>query len=362
MADIPTNAQSAIISRQALIDSVLDVLPRSLSDQHKLQLKQLIPAYFADVPVEDLAGLSPDDLAGTALSHWQLAKTLIKRKPKQLIFNPSFDVHGWQSAHTIIQVISADQPWLVSSLQACLDRAGHTVHRIIHPILNVDRDKNGTWLSVKSTQTKESHSESLIHIEIDAISESKHSAIKSTIDQLFTTLALIQVQTTVMSEHMAAIADSLPNTEHAQFVRWLDKEQFACFGYTQLLASDGFSEFHNSAGILDCTLISPSWNIASLLPAGLDATQINQTFCEETLVICKAGQASPIMRNEPADLVIKASCDNSGKVATLECIVGLFISGLQNESVINIPWMRERVERVISASGANPDSHIGKAI
>ena len=94
MADFPTSAQSAISGRRALINSVLEVLPPSLSEQHKIQLEQLTPAYFADVPFEELAGLSSDDLAGTVLSHWQLAKSLKKRTPGHLIFNPSFDVHG----------------------------------------------------------------------------------------------------------------------------------------------------------------------------------------------------------------------------------------------------------------------------
>lgn len=362
MADIPMSAQDAILSWQALIDSVLDLLPRSLSAEHKQELEQFIPAYFADVPLEELAGLSPDDLAGTALSHWQLSKTLKRRTPNQLIFNPSFDVHGWQSAHTVIQVVSEDQPWLVSSLQASLDCAGHKVHRIIHPILDVERDDNGKWLSLQAAQTATSQRESLIHIEIDAISESNQSGIKSEIDQVFTALALVRDQTSVVSNHLATIADSLPNTEQAQFVRWLDKKQFAGFGYAQLLASDGFSKFHHSSGILDSKLMPQSWSIADLLPAGLDATQINETFCAETLVMCKAAHPSPVMRNEPADLLFKASCDSTGQVAKLECIVGLFVSGLQNEAVTNIPWMRERVERVIGASGANPDSHIGKAI
>jgi len=362
MADFPTSAQGADLSWQTMIDSVLDLLPRSLSAQHRQQLEQFIPAYFNSLSAEELTGHSPEDLAGAASSHWQLAKSLPTRTPEYLIFNPAFDAHGWQSAHTIIQVISVDQPWLVSSLHACLNRAGHRVHRLFHPILDVNRDTHGNWLGLQSSQSEQSRRESLIHIEIDAISENEYSTIRSAIERVFTTLALIQDHTTRVFEHLENIADSLSNTEQAQFVRWLDKKQFACFGYAQLRASDEFTELHQAAGILDSTQMPQPWSIADLLPEGLDATQINNTFCEETLVICKAGQAAPVMRNEPADLVIKATCGKNGQVATLECVVGLFVSGLQNEAVRSIPWMRERIERVISASGANPDSHIGKAI
>lgn len=362
MADFPTSAQGAALSWQALVDSALDLLPRSLSKEHKQQLAQFIPLYYDNLPVQELAQLSPDDLAGAALSHWQLAKLLPGQIPKHLIFNPTFDVHGWQSAHTVIQVVSIDQPWLVSSLQASLDKAGHTVHRIIHPILNVERDDSGNWLSMQSTPQSVTQRESLIHFEIDAISESEQPAVASVINDIFTTLTRIHDHAVDVHQQLSLIADSLGNTEQAQFVHWLEKKQFACFGYTQLLASSDFTQLHNSKGILDVSQTSQPWSINDLLPAGLDASQIDQAFCVETLVVCKAGKVSPVIRNDPADLVIKATCDEDGHVVALECIVGLFISGLQNEAVSTIPWMRERVERVISASGANPDSHVGKAI
>ena len=44
------------------------------------------------------------------------------------------------------------------------------------------------------------------------------------------------------------------------------------------------------------------------------------------------------------------------------CIRDRFIFGLQNEAVSNIPWLRERFQRVIDASGASDTSHDGKAI
>ncbi|MFK7856305.1 MAG: NAD-glutamate dehydrogenase [Granulosicoccus sp.] len=362
MANNSTGAQSAVLSWQAIIDSVVDRLPRSLSTEHKQQLEQFLPAYHSNIPAEDLANFSVDDVAGSALSHWQLAKSLTSEKPKLQVFNPVFDTHGWQSAHTIIQLVTKDQAWLVSTLQACLANAGHTVHRIHHPILNVERNSDGTWLKLHTDTHASTQQESLIHIEIDAIVEADQTAIRTSIEEIFETLALIHKQAPDLYKHLESISESLDNSEQAEFVRWLDRSQFACFGYTQLRAEDAFSNLHDSSGILDETKMAQPWKLADLLPADLDNNKINEIFSKQALVMCKASHLSPVIRNEPADLVIKVSHDQSGQVTTLECIVGLFISGLQNEAITNIPWMRERVQRVIKSSGARTESHDGKAI
>lgn len=358
MSDPKLGLHAGVSSQKNLISAVLEALPRSLSDNHLSQLQAFIPAYFRNVPEYDLSTFNPDDLAGAALSHWQLARTSKADAPNVLVFNPTFDSQGWQSPHTVLQIVAKDQPWLVASTQAALAREGHTVHHINHPILNVERDEQGQWLSI----SEDAPGESLIHIEIDALTDEQQGSVRVLLDSLFTALAVIAHDAEEIREHMSEISNSLKSTEQADFVHWLDDKQFACMGFADLLPDDGFSTLHNTLGVLNSDALNAAWSTSDILPDGYDAQKLEFVFDNDELIVCKSGFTSPIIRNEPADLIIFAQRDQSGNIIQLRCCVGLFIAGLQNEAVRNIPWMRNRVERVLEASGAHLESHDGKAL
>lgn len=363
MADTQAVSNETLLTQQALLEAILEAMPRSLDAPHKAQLAEFIPAYFRHVPLDELSQLGVEDLAGTALDHWQLARNQSVNTHRHNVYNPSFETHGWHSAHTIIQIVASDQAWLVSSLHASLERQGHNVHRIIHPILNVERDDKGQWQSLADADQSSSQSkESLIHIEIDAILESDQPAIRQLIDDVFSTLAMIRHDAEDIRLQLHAIADSIHNSEQSEFVRWLDERQFACLGYTRILADDNFSAFHDPLGVLRGNEDVEAWSTHDLMPEGLDTKALERVFADHAPVVCKAGHQSPVIRNEPADLIMHAQRDSNDQLIQISCIVGVFISGLQNEAVSNIPWMRERVERVISASGTTAESHDGKAI
>ncbi len=358
MADQAMTQSDNTLSKQGLIQAILDALPRSLMEEHRAQLSAFIPDYFDNAPTEELSTSSVEDLAGAALSHWQLARNLGQNDQQHSIFNPAFESHGWMSVHTVIQIVAKDQPWLVSSLQAGLTQNGHTVHRLIHPVISVQRTSEGQWLSDRAGE----HKQSLIFIEIDAIEPAKHAQLGQLIDNLFNTLAVIRTDKIALREQLDAMADALGDTEQAQFVRWLDDRQFACLGHAKLRADDGFSELYERLGILaENTGIDPQCT-SELLPEGLEPATLIKRFAQDSLIVCKSGLCSPVIRDEPADLIIHVQRDANGQPTQLDCIVGLFIAGLQSEAISNIPWMRERVERVIQASGTVADSHVGKAI
>jgi glutamate dehydrogenase len=358
MSDPQLGLNAGVSSQENLIRAVLEALPRSLSDNQLSKLQAFIPAYYRNVSEEDLSIFNPDDLAGAALSHWQLARTSIAETPHILVFNPSFDSHGWQSPHTILQIVAEDQPWLVASTQAALAREGHTVHYINHPVLNVERDEQGQWLDINENAP----SESLIHIEIDALTTEQQSSVRVRLGSLFAALAVIAHDAKAIRTHMTEIANSLNSSEQADFVSWLDDKQFACMGFAELLPGDGFSTLRNTLGVLDSDALNTGWSTSDILPDGYDAQTLEAVFNDDELIVCKSGFSSPIIRNEPTDLIIFAQRDQSGKIIQLRCCVGLFVAGLQNEAVRNIPWMRNRVERVLEASGASLESHDGKAL
>ena len=59
--------------------------------------------------------------------------------PKVRIYNPRLEQHGWQSTHTIVEMVTDDMPFLIDSLGMAMDRLGWHVHLIIHPVFRVRR-------------------------------------------------------------------------------------------------------------------------------------------------------------------------------------------------------------------------------
>ena len=127
-------------------------------------------AYFRQVDPEDLAERAAADLYGTALSHWNFARRREPGKPRVRVFNPSVQEHGWQSTHTIIEIVNDDMPFLVDSVTMEVNRHGLTLHLIIHPIIRVNRT-DGTLIGVLPDDSPAGRRESFIHVEVDRVTD-----------------------------------------------------------------------------------------------------------------------------------------------------------------------------------------------
>ena len=107
-------------------------------------IEDLIGRYYGQVDPEDLAQRQSADLYGAALSHWSFARKREPGRAKVRVFNPTLEEHGWQSTHTIIEIVNDDMPFLVDSVTMEANRHGLTLHLIMHPLLAVVRDADGT--------------------------------------------------------------------------------------------------------------------------------------------------------------------------------------------------------------------------
>ena len=75
-------------------------------------------------PAEDLADRNPLDLYGAAVAHWNLAQQRAPGEAKVRVYNPDFEQHGWQSPHTLIEIVSDDMPFIVDSVTMDLTAQG----------------------------------------------------------------------------------------------------------------------------------------------------------------------------------------------------------------------------------------------
>ena len=149
------------------LDAVLGLVRTRTTAVQRDVLERFVVRYFGQVDPEDLAERAPADLYGAALSHWNFAR---KREPghaRVRVFNPTIEEHGWQSTHTIIEIVNDDMPFLVDSVTMEVNRHGLTLHLIIHPIVAVAARRDGTLTDVAPDGAPDARRESFIHVEVD---------------------------------------------------------------------------------------------------------------------------------------------------------------------------------------------------
>ncbi len=63
--------------------------------------------------------------------------------PKLRVYNPQIQKDGWESTHTIIEIVNDDMPFLVDSVTMEINRQRLKAHLTIHPVIKTKRDADG---------------------------------------------------------------------------------------------------------------------------------------------------------------------------------------------------------------------------
>src|SRR3954467_13302147 len=104
--------------------------------------------YYAEVDPEELAARKPADLKGAAAAHLAFARKFSSGEAKVRVYNPTLETHGWQSTHTVLEIVNDDMPFLVDSVTMELNRQGLALHLVVHPVLRNLRNSGGELTAV----------------------------------------------------------------------------------------------------------------------------------------------------------------------------------------------------------------------
>ena len=144
--------------------------PKSMSPAERSRFLQ---SFYSTVDKEDIAGRESRALAAVAWSHLAFAAQRRRRRSLVRVFNPTGSDHGYTSAHTVVEMVNDDMPFLVDSIGLALSRRGLALHFLAHPIFSVQRDRSGNLLGVRPREDSGGDRrwalESFQHIEIDRI-------------------------------------------------------------------------------------------------------------------------------------------------------------------------------------------------
>src|SRR5919202_5733146 len=95
-------------AKDELLGKAVDRVWQQLSEEQAPQVEDFVRRYYSWVTPEDLVDRSPVDVYGAAVAHWNFARQRTPGSVKIRVYNPHFEEHGWQSTHTVVEVVSDD--------------------------------------------------------------------------------------------------------------------------------------------------------------------------------------------------------------------------------------------------------------
>lgn len=329
---------------------------------------------YARVPGDELATTTVALLSSLANN---LAKFISHRKPGMpglRVYNPEPEVHGWDSRHTIVEMVNDDKPFLVDTACMVLAEMGLGIHRIIHPVISVRRNEQGQLQELLAKGDSSGQAESVIHIQLDRqASESVFRKVEKRLRQSLNDVSWAVEDWATMRQLATDIAGQLPTLatgsqaedvkETQAFLEWVADDHFTFLGYRKYLIAAGADDRE--------MMVEPGSGLGILREHGqykprklgsLSGSAREREKHLDPVILTKTNARSTIHRSGYLDYIGVLQYNDQGQVIAEHRFLGLFTSGAYNRSTRDIPLVRRKVINVVEHSGLRPRSHEGKAL
>lgn len=241
-------------------------------------------------------------------------------------------------------IVNDDMPFLVDSVAGVIAGHGLTVHRLLHPIVEAERQGD------KLVALGAGQAESIIYVELDRADARGRQDLVQEIESVLACVRAAVSDWRAMKQRMADDAAAIASTdeESAALLRWLADNHFTLLGH-KVLAADGAAQ--GGLGILSQAGID--------LWSAEDTRSLLGAVAEErrAVLALKADRVSPVHRRVPLDVIIVRLADGS-----LSIHAGLWTSAALRSPPAEIPIIRQRLLDLDRELDFAPASHGAKAL
>nr|WP_027343778.1 NAD-glutamate dehydrogenase [Hamadaea tsunoensis] len=360
-ADVDVELDEDLPNAERLVAGAVALAGDNLDDA------QLVGRYWRFAPDEELMGQTPSAMLAAVRGHRELAG---RRERGELMLRIGLTPDG---AHTCIEIVTDDMPFLVDSVTAALSARNLDVHMLVHPLIVVRREPDGTLTEVCADVEPDDaiggdEIESWMRIETDPVRDAAEARQLSVeLDRVLTDVRLAVEDWPRMRERALELADELTSavlpvpdkdiTDSVELLRWLADNHFTFLGYREYKLVDGHllsAVAESGLGILRGAQEAPR-ELASMTP---EAYQ--RALEKRLLIITKANSRATVHRSAYLDYLGFKTFDEMGEVDGEIRFLGLFSSAAYRGSVRELPVVKRKVHEVLERSGLSPRSHSGK--
>ena len=355
------------------VDPILQQLKAKLGPAQGAQAQAFASHFLRRVSADDIATRPAE--AWVALLSGVLDFVRVRRPgtPRVRVFNPSVEQTGWETSHTVIDIVTDDMPFLVDSVGIAITQAGLLSHAVIHPVYSVERDAGGHVLSLAAEGGGKGRIESVMHFEVDRVGETAERArLEQAIVAALGDVAACVADWKAMRAKMLQIADAMneKNTpvgkegveEAREFLRWVEEDNFTFLGYREYgVAKAGGEEVLQAAeGSGLGVLRGSERSVAPRSLKTLVARDLPQSGAMDAIILTKTNACATVHRPGHMDYIGVLQFDDKGVPVTEHRFLGLFTSGAYARRPWDIPLVRRKHDAVMERSGFRRDSHSGK--
>lgn len=341
------------------------------------RIKLFAQLYYDGAPSSDLNARNTEDLYGATVSCWLFIQKNNIAHPKVRVFNPDFEAHGWQSTHTVIEVLSKEMPFLIDSVRLELNRRQVSVHAINSCVVHVERDSKFKKMSSSPLfdPSEKSQAEAIIYIEVDRHTDSKFlDDLSATLVKIVNEVSHCVDDFSALKERMVKASDELSELpcdkpkkeikEAQDFLAWLANDHFTFLGCDEFSIEKKDKKTYivrheeGDLGSFRYHKVSNNRRNIKELPKEI------QDFVLSSNIInfFKSGERSRIHRPAYPDYIVVKRFNEQGEVIGGVRFMGLYTSVVYVDSPNNIPLVRQKLQQVRKLSGFDKDSHNGKEI
>ena len=279
------------------------------------------------------------------------------------------DRDGWSSAHTAIEIVCDDMPFLVDSITMELNRQDAAIDLLVHPVMRVVRHDEELVEVVVPDQTADGFQvESVIHVDVARQTDPDRLAVlRAGIEVVLEEVRAAVEDWGQMRARTTALATELRRQappcelhlleECEAFLDWLSDDNFTYLGYREyeLQESGALDPIPGTGlGILRGT--------SSREPNVLRGRALDEARSSDPLVLTKANSKARVHRPSYLDYVGVKRFAADGRVVGERRFLGLYTSTAYRASPRTIPRLRDKVEYVLELGGFPPDSHDAKGL
>ncbi|WP_419709551.1 NAD-glutamate dehydrogenase [Pseudomonas sp. NFX224] len=363
----------SVISENNLKSQLHQALGQYVSDDEISQVVQFSDQFYSFAALEELKDRRISDLAGATISSWRMLMQHDAKSPTVRVYNPDFERHGWQSPHTVVEMVCPQAPFLINSIRMELNNRGYNIHTLQTAVFDLKLGEVGGAVELSTNSSDFGSSKiAVAFFEIDRCSSSSElRSIEVALVEVLAEVRLVDADLLLMKIKLNELSASLgmfdPNAQPSEldetraFFDWMLKGHFTFLGYEEFkVISDsslGRIEYDESSFL----------GVSRRLHSGLDSHDLKvrpevKNFLTASLLLsfAKSSYLSRVRRATYADYVSLREIDSAGNVVKEHRFIGLFYS--HGQSVRDIPCIRKKVAQVEERSGYGAESHLGQEL
>jgi glutamate dehydrogenase len=268
---------------------------------------------------------------------------------------------GWNSPYTIFESHLSDRPFIVDTIREFFHRRGAAIRYLLHPIYSVERHASGAIVRMRSLDTA-AQKESFVHCAVDRLPDAELPEVQRRLADCLGDVRAATDDYRKMRDRLAAVQAELASSpgsetdEARQLLGWLGDGNFVFLGYGSVDRSSCGEgpgrRFAESSALGVLRIPERAREIAQRdLEEALDTAEAHAP-----LVVSRSLVDATVHRFTRMDMIVVRRVE-AGRVRGEHRFYGLFTSKALTETPTEIPLLRLKLDSVLTAEQALPDSH-----